>query len=58
MDDRNERSRRIAERLGYVLEGTLKNDARDVQGNLRDTRVYAKIRMDADGTYPGAGNSE
>ena len=39
-DDRNERSWRVAERLGYRLEGTLRNESRDAYG-LRDTRVYA-----------------
>jgi ribosomal-protein-serine acetyltransferase len=47
VDDRNVRSWRIPERLGFLLEGILRNDARDVEGKLRDTRVYAKIRMDA-----------
>ena len=40
VDDRNERSWRVAERLGYRLEGVLRNEARDAYG-LRDTRVYA-----------------
>jgi ribosomal-protein-serine acetyltransferase len=47
VDDRNVRSWRIPERLGFLLEGILRNEARDVEGKLRDTRVYAKIRMDA-----------
>ena len=39
-DDRNDRSWRVAERLGFRLEGTLRNECRDAYG-LRDTRVYA-----------------
>ena len=39
-DDRNKRSWRVAERLGFRLEGVLRNECRDSQG-LRDTRVYA-----------------
>jgi RimJ/RimL family protein N-acetyltransferase len=39
-DERNERSWRVAERLGYRLEGVLRNENRDACG-LRDTRVYA-----------------
>lgn len=46
MDDRNERSWRVAERCGFQLEGTLRNSARTVDGQLRDTRVYAKVRGD------------
>lgn len=46
VDDNNSKSWRIPERLGFVFEGTLRNDARDVQGNLRDTRLYAQIRSD------------
>jgi RimJ/RimL family protein N-acetyltransferase len=42
-DDRNERSWRIPERLGFQLEGILHNDGRDAAGTLRHTRVYAKI---------------
>jgi RimJ/RimL family protein N-acetyltransferase len=43
-DDRNERSWRVAERLGFSLEGVLRRDARAPDGTLRDTRVYAKLR--------------
>ena len=39
-DDRNDRSWRVAERLGYRLEGVLRNESRDAYG-LRDTRIYA-----------------
>ena len=40
MDDRNERSWRVAERLGFRLEGVLRNESRE-GGGLRDTRIYA-----------------
>lgn len=43
-DTRNTRSRRIPERLGYDLEGVLRHDCLDTQGEPRDTAVYAKIR--------------
>lgn len=42
MDARNERSVRLAERAGFVREGTLRNERFDLQGRLRDTRVYAR----------------
>jgi ribosomal-protein-serine acetyltransferase len=40
-DTANTRSWRIAERLGFKLEGVLRRDTRTPQGELRDTRVYA-----------------
>jgi RimJ/RimL family protein N-acetyltransferase len=43
-DEKNSRSRRVAERSGYLLEGIMKNDCRDVTGALRDTCVYAVTR--------------
>ncbi len=46
VDNRNERSWRIPERLGFTLEGIMKNAARNTAGGLRDTRVYAKVRND------------
>lgn len=42
-DDCNERSARVAEACGFVLEGTLRNECRDPQGRLRDTRLYARV---------------
>lgn len=42
-DDRNGRSARVAEVCGFRLEGVLRNEARDPQGRLRDTRLYARI---------------
>ena len=44
MDDRNAASWRVAERAHFQLEGILRNHTRDVQGALRDTRVYSMIR--------------
>ncbi len=46
MDISNDRSRRVAERCGFELEGILRNEARTVYGELRDTRVYSKVRTD------------
>jgi RimJ/RimL family protein N-acetyltransferase len=44
---RNERSQRVAERAGYVLEGRLRNHGREVGGELRDTLIYSLVRSDA-----------
>ena len=41
VDPLNERSWKIPEKLGFHLEGVLRNDDRDAHGNLRDTRIYA-----------------
>lgn len=43
-DGRNTRSSRVAERLGFTLEGILRNDKCDVDGSLRDTMVFFKVR--------------
>lgn len=42
-DERNVRSARVAEGCGYGLEGVLRNEARDPQGQLRNTRLYARV---------------
>lgn len=42
-DSRNERSWRVAERAGFILDGILKNNTRDVDGILGETRIYSKI---------------
>ena len=42
-DERNARSARVAERAGYTLEGILRCDDRAPAGELRNTRIYAKI---------------
>lgn len=38
-DERNRASWRLAERAGFTLEGTLRNERYDMQGNLRNTRI-------------------
>ena len=43
MDKRNVRSRAVAERVGYVLEGELRHDARAVDGTLRNTLVFSML---------------
>jgi RimJ/RimL family protein N-acetyltransferase len=42
----NTRSRRVAESVGYHLEGRLRNDERLPNGDLRDTLVYSLIDSD------------
>jgi ribosomal-protein-serine acetyltransferase len=45
-DADNERSKKIPERLGYVLEGTLKNNRRKpVTSELSDTLIYARYDL-------------
>jgi RimJ/RimL family protein N-acetyltransferase len=41
MDDTNERSWKLAQRAGFALEGVLRRDSLNPQGEPRDTRVYA-----------------
>jgi len=45
-DPRNQRSRLVAERLGFLYEGCLRNSRRDPDGSPRDTSVYALIPED------------
>jgi RimJ/RimL family protein N-acetyltransferase len=40
-DERNVASWKLAERAGFLLEGTMRNDRFDLSGALRNTRVYA-----------------
>jgi RimJ/RimL family protein N-acetyltransferase len=43
-NSRNTRSARVAERQGFTLEGILRNDTCDVEGSLRHTMVFSKVR--------------
>lgn len=43
-DSRNIRSARVAERLDYMLEGVLRIEKCAVDGSLRDTMVFSKVR--------------
>lgn len=42
-DERNLRSRLLAERAGFEFEGTLRKDRLALDGQLRNTRVYAMV---------------
>jgi RimJ/RimL family protein N-acetyltransferase len=44
VDEANERGCKVCERLGFALEGTLRNERIDPSGALRSTRVYAVTR--------------
>jgi len=44
MDDCNTASWRVAERAGFTLEGVLRRDTMAVDGRVRDTRVYSRVR--------------
>lgn len=43
MDTRNTRSEQVPKRLGFVHEGTLRNNIPDTAGQPRDTHIYALI---------------
>ena len=43
-DELNYRSWRVAERCGFELEGTLRNEVVDEVGNPRNLRIYAQVR--------------
>jgi RimJ/RimL family protein N-acetyltransferase len=45
-DPRNESSRRVAERAGYLLEATLLKNKSLPDGTLRDTNVYVVVKSD------------
>jgi RimJ/RimL family protein N-acetyltransferase len=42
-DEANIASWKLAERAGFELEGTLRNERRNLSGGLRHTRVYSRI---------------
>jgi RimJ/RimL family protein N-acetyltransferase len=44
---RNQASRRVAERAGFTQEAILRQDSREVDGTLRDTVIYTRIREQA-----------
>lgn len=44
-DEHNLASRRVADRCGFTLEGTLRNVMRAPDGSLRHSCVYAKLRI-------------
>jgi RimJ/RimL family protein N-acetyltransferase len=46
VDEANRDSWRLAERAGFELEGTLRNERFNLAGALRHTRVYARIPAD------------
>lgn len=43
-DARNERSRQVAERVGFVLEGRLRREERERDGFLSDTLIFSLLR--------------
>jgi RimJ/RimL family protein N-acetyltransferase len=51
MDDANEASWKVAERAGFTLEAVLRNDSLTPAGEVRSTRIYARLR-DVEETLP------
>ncbi|HEX2690569.1 MAG TPA: GNAT family N-acetyltransferase [Kofleriaceae bacterium] len=43
---RNQRSQRVAERCGFLLDGRLRNHGREATGELRDMLVYSLVPED------------
>ena len=56
-DVRNERSRRVAERCGYALDGTLRRDTLTTSGELRDTHVFSMLREEYEAVLPTWGEA-
>lgn len=44
-DSLNSKSRALAERVGFKLDGIFKNDDVSQEGQLRDTCIYSKIKL-------------
>lgn len=44
VDPENHKSIRIPKKLGYTCEGTLRQNTRSPQGELRDTMIFSKLR--------------
>ncbi len=42
-DEKNIASCKLAERAGFELEGTLRNERHNLQGELRNTRIYSRV---------------
>jgi ribosomal-protein-serine acetyltransferase len=55
-DADNDRSSAVAKRCGFLLEGILRNDSLDVDGNLRSTLVFSKISPKEFNYYDGEDN--
>ena len=55
-DAANTRSARVAEALGYTLEGRHRRDARTPSGALRDTLVFGLIREEYEALLPTWGH--
>src|SRR6266511_1328417 len=51
-DQKNARSRHVPERLGYVLEGCLRNNARGADGTLFDMLIFALTPADYQRVLP------
>lgn len=54
MSSDNLKSRAVAERCGFTLEGVLRQDSLDVHGRPRDTAVYARVRGAEEPAQPAA----
>jgi ribosomal-protein-serine acetyltransferase len=45
-DEKNVRSKLVAENLGFVLEGILRNESLTPDGHLRSTMVFSRVKSD------------